>query len=304
MNDFRAAPNQLTFLRLCLVPFLVLAILDGHYRTATAVFVVAGVTDGLDGLLARLLHQRTVLGQYLDPVADKLLLSTLFLVLNHEGLISRRVTVLVFGRDLGILVVSAILYISIGMRDFRPSIYGKANTLAQIIALSMVLVGQFYAPGYIVSIPNRIAERDDGADRDFRISLCLAGGKKTQRDGKRRGSATLRIRARRDSVLLKLFLLAFDLHIAKLTGLENLAAFLAFDVLRVLVSRDNSHFRVRARRVHGVVFRRMEFGEIVSAIGRSGKAFSRPSARNRFTCRRGWPKGRRHCKPDTFGRIL
>lgn len=152
MNDFRAAPNQLTFLRLCLVPFLVLAILDGHYRTATAVFVVAGVTDGLDGLLARLLHQRTVLGQYLDPVADKLLLSTLFLVLNHEGLISRRVTVLVFGRDLGILVVSAILYISIGMRDFRPSIYGKANTLAQIIALSMVLVGQFYAPGYIVAI--------------------------------------------------------------------------------------------------------------------------------------------------------
>jgi cardiolipin synthase (CMP-forming) len=152
MNDFRAAPNQLTFLRLCLVPFLVLAILDGHYLTAATLFFVAGITDGLDGLLARLLHQRTVLGQYLDPVADKLLLSTAFLVLNHQGLISRRVTVLVFGRDLGILVVSAILYVSIGMRDFRPSIYGKANTLAQIIALSTVLVSQFYAPQFIVGV--------------------------------------------------------------------------------------------------------------------------------------------------------
>ena len=152
MNDFRAAPNQLTFLRLCMVPFLVLAILDGHYGTAAILFFVAGITDGLDGLLARLLHQRTVLGQYLDPVADKLLLSTVFLVLHHQGLISRRVTVLVFGRDLGILVVSAILYVSIGMRDFRPSIYGKANTLAQIIALATVLVSQFYAPDYILAI--------------------------------------------------------------------------------------------------------------------------------------------------------
>jgi cardiolipin synthase len=152
MKDLRAAPNQLTILRLCIVPFLVIAILDGHYRTAALLFFVAGITDGLDGLLARLLHQRTVLGQYLDPVADKLLLSTVFLVLNHEGFISRRVTVLVFGRDVGILVVSAILYASIGMRDFRPSIYGKANTLAQIIALASVLISQFFAPGYILAI--------------------------------------------------------------------------------------------------------------------------------------------------------
>ncbi len=152
MNDLRAAPNQLTILRLCIVPFLVIAILDGNFRTAALLFFVAGVTDGLDGFLARVLHQRTVLGQYLDPVADKLLLSTVFLVLNHGGFISRRVTVLVFGRDVGILVVSAILYASIGMRDFRPSIYGKANTLAQIIALASVLISQFFAPGYVLAI--------------------------------------------------------------------------------------------------------------------------------------------------------
>ncbi len=66
-----------------------------------------------------MLRQQTMLGQYLDPVADKLLLSTLFLVLTHVGLISWRVTVLVFGRDLGILVVSAILYMALGMRDFQ-----------------------------------------------------------------------------------------------------------------------------------------------------------------------------------------
>lgn len=152
MNQLRAAPNQLTLLRLCIIPFLVLAVLDGHYRIAFGLFVLAGITDGLDGLLARWLQQRTVLGQYLDPVADKLLLSTLFLVLHHEGLISRRVTVLVFGRDLGIVLVAAILYASVGMRDFKPSIFGKANTLAQIIALLAVLLSQFYGPASVLNV--------------------------------------------------------------------------------------------------------------------------------------------------------
>lgn len=152
MNAFRTTPNYLTFLRLGIIPFLVLAILDGHYRTAFVLFMIAGITDALDGLLARWLHQRTVLGQYLDPIADKMLLSTLFLVLHHEGYISRRVTVLVFGRDLGILVVAAVLYASMGVRDFRPSIWGKANTLAQIIALVTVLLSRFYAPQWLLFV--------------------------------------------------------------------------------------------------------------------------------------------------------
>ncbi|HVJ06963.1 MAG TPA: CDP-alcohol phosphatidyltransferase family protein [Acidisarcina sp.] len=152
LKDLRTAPNQLTLLRLCIVPFVVLAILDQRYRTAFALFVVAGITDGLDGLAARMLRQQTMLGQYLDPVADKLLLSTLFLVLTHVGLISWRVTVLVFGRDLGILVVSAILYVGVGMRDFSPSIYGKANTCAQILALVSVLLSLFYAPSWVLAL--------------------------------------------------------------------------------------------------------------------------------------------------------
>jgi len=152
IGQLRAAPNQLTLLRLCIIPFLVLSIFDHHYRTAFALFILAGITDGLDGLLARMLKQRTVLGQYLDPVADKLLLSTLFLVLHHEGLISLRVTVLVFGRDLGIIMVAAILYASVGMRDFRPSLFGKANTLAQITALLTVILSMFYAPPLVLLV--------------------------------------------------------------------------------------------------------------------------------------------------------
>lgn len=141
-KQLRAAPNQLTFLRLCLVPFLLLAILDGHYGVAFTLFVIAGISDGLDGLLARWLQQSTRLGQILDPVADKLLLSSLFLVLHHVGLVSRRVTLMVFARDIGILIVGAILFAAAGMRDFRPSWLGKANTFAQIVAVVAVMLAQ------------------------------------------------------------------------------------------------------------------------------------------------------------------
>ena len=105
LNPFRSAPNLLTLMRICLAPFLVAAILEGHYKLSFALFVAAGLTDALDGALARVLKQRSMLGQYLDPVADKLLLSTLFLVLLYKGLMPVTVTVLVFGRDVGILLV-------------------------------------------------------------------------------------------------------------------------------------------------------------------------------------------------------
>jgi len=146
LNQLRAAPNLLTFLRLCLVPFLVIAVLEGHYLTALCLFIVAGLSDGLDGPLARMLKQQTQIGEYLDPITDKLLLSTLFLVLMHEHLVPRRVTILVFSRDLGILIIASLLYISLGMRDFRPSIFGKASTCAQILALLTVLLCQVYGP--------------------------------------------------------------------------------------------------------------------------------------------------------------
>jgi len=150
MNDLRATPNLLTFLRLCIAPFLVLGVLDGHYPLAFGLFVLAGITDAMDGLLARVLNQQTMLGQYLDPVVDKLMLSTLFLVLHHEGLISLRVTVLVFARDLGILMVAATLYATTSIRNFKPTIFGKSNTVAQIVAVAAVILSQFFAPVWVV----------------------------------------------------------------------------------------------------------------------------------------------------------
>jgi cardiolipin synthase len=142
-NPLHAAPNLLTVLRICLAPFLVSAILEDRFALSFGLFVAAGLTDALDGSLARLMKQRTILGQYLDPVADKLLLSTLFLVLTHKDLIPAQVTVLVFGRDLGILVVAAILYAAVGRREFQPSVFGKLNTVAQVTAVAAVLLLQF-----------------------------------------------------------------------------------------------------------------------------------------------------------------
>jgi cardiolipin synthase len=113
---------------------------EGHYVSALALFVLAGLSDGLDGLLARTLKQQTLLGQYLDPIADKLLLSTMFLVLSILHKVPWKFTVLVFSRDVSILAASAVLFAIAGLRDFRPSIFGKANTFAQVAAVFFVLL--------------------------------------------------------------------------------------------------------------------------------------------------------------------
>ena len=140
LSELLTAPNQLTLLRMMFVPFVIIKLVEGHYSTALILFVLAGMSDGLDGLLARTLKQQTVLGQYLDPIADKLLLSTMFLVLSILHKIPWKFTVLVFSRDLTILLVSALLYAIAGLRDFRPSIFGKANTFAQVAAVFFVLL--------------------------------------------------------------------------------------------------------------------------------------------------------------------
>jgi cardiolipin synthase len=152
LNPLRNAPNLLTLARICLAPFLVSAILEDRYALSFYLFLAAGFSDALDGALARLLKQRTMLGQYLDPVADKLLLSTLFLVLMNKGLIPARVTVMVFGRDVGILVVAALLYAAAGRREFVPSIFGKANTFAQIAAVAAVLLHQLTAAQWVAEV--------------------------------------------------------------------------------------------------------------------------------------------------------
>ena len=148
-NPLSTAPNLLTIIRICLAPLLVAAILQNRFGVAFTLFVVAGLTDGLDGILARILKQRTTLGQYLDPIADKLLLSTLFVVLMYKSLIPTTVTVLVFGRDMAILIVAAVMYAVVGRRDFGPSIFGKANTLAQVTAVAVVLLHQLTSATWV-----------------------------------------------------------------------------------------------------------------------------------------------------------
>jgi cardiolipin synthase len=152
LSQFRAAPNLLTLLRLFIIPFLVIEILDGNFRAAFALFLLAGISDGLDGLLARWLSQRTTLGLYLDPIADKLLLSTLFLVLTHVGLMPRYVTVLVFSRDLGILLIATLLFATGTLRDFYPSLFGKLNTLCQIFGLTAVLCERIFPSAHITML--------------------------------------------------------------------------------------------------------------------------------------------------------
>jgi cardiolipin synthase len=134
------APNQLTLLRMIFVPFIVIELVEGRFFRALLLFVIAGFSDGLDGVLARKLQQQTLLGQYLDPIADKLLLSTLFLVLSILHRIPWKFTVLVFSRDISILAASAVLFAIAGLRNFRPSIFGKANTFSQIAAVFFVML--------------------------------------------------------------------------------------------------------------------------------------------------------------------
>jgi cardiolipin synthase len=145
ISELRTAPNQLTLLRLLFIPFIVITILDEHYRWALGLFLLAGFSDFLDGLLARALKQKTALGMLLDPIADKLLLSTLFLVLSLAHKIPWKVTVLVFSRDLCIVATCAVVWATTSLRDFPPSFYGKANTTAQILAVFFVLLDEMVA---------------------------------------------------------------------------------------------------------------------------------------------------------------
>ena len=142
LRQLLTAPNQLTLLRLIIIPFIIINIVDNNHRSALVLLVLAGLSDGLDGLLARSLHQQTRLGQYLDPIADKLLLSSLFLVLSILHDIPWKYTVLVFSRDLCIMVIAAVIYATTTIREFRPSIFGNINTGAQVATIFFVLLYQ------------------------------------------------------------------------------------------------------------------------------------------------------------------
>jgi cardiolipin synthase len=138
-------PNLLSVLRMALVPLFVVAVLDGRPGRALAVVAVAGVTDALDGFIARFWRQQSALGAYLDPAADKMLLVAAYVVLAipnlHDGLtVPAWISALVITRDIVIVVVALVLHLAAGVRRFPPSPVSKVNTAAQVIAVLLVLI--------------------------------------------------------------------------------------------------------------------------------------------------------------------
>jgi cardiolipin synthase len=129
--------NGLTAVRILLLPLFAWLLISGNPREAIVVFVVCGVSDGLDGLLARWLHQRTLIGAYLDPIADKLLMATAFIVLAIVHTIPTWLTVLVISRDIFILI-GCFLYLMLlddGSAEIYPTIVSKLNTFVQILTI-------------------------------------------------------------------------------------------------------------------------------------------------------------------------
>ena len=127
-------------LRLGFLPFFIISIHYRRYDIALAVLIIAALTDGLDGLLARSLNQKTALGAYLDPIADKLLLSSSFVVLALNRKISWWLAILVLSRDVLLLTSAAVILVVAGYRLFQPSIYGKLTTALQIMLVFAVVL--------------------------------------------------------------------------------------------------------------------------------------------------------------------
>jgi cardiolipin synthase len=142
--SFLTPANQLTLTRVLLVPVFVILVVYGYLGWALIVFMVAGLTDLFDGLLARTLSRRTTLGAWLDPMADKFLLVTTFevLTLPNLGLVNRLpicLTILIISRDVLIVVTVAIINLAVGRREFRPSIYGKIATATYIMTCVTIM---------------------------------------------------------------------------------------------------------------------------------------------------------------------
>ena len=125
-------PNGFTALRLVLVPFVIQAILQGRHVLALALFAAAAVTDVIDGAAARRFGAATRAGAYLDPLADKCLLSGVFLALAVTGAAPWWLVCVIFGRDIYILLGAALAMCLTSAREFRPSVWGKISTFVQV----------------------------------------------------------------------------------------------------------------------------------------------------------------------------
>jgi cardiolipin synthase (CMP-forming) len=142
-------PNQITLLRLGFLPVFLILISYEEYQWALLVLIVAGLSDAVDGLLARQLNQKSPLGAYLDPIADKLLLSSSFIILAFKHKLAWWLTIIVLSRDVMILIVAVVILLISGYRPFPPSIYGKLTTAFQILLVFAVVLSAAYSVAWL-----------------------------------------------------------------------------------------------------------------------------------------------------------
>jgi cardiolipin synthase len=137
-------PNFITMMRMAMVPFFVLAVWEHDFSLALWIFIIAGLTDAFDGYLARRMDMQSLIGAYLDPIADKMLITVAYIALTiplgQEVVIPLWLTILALFRDFVIMLVAGVLYIVEGLREFPPSPLGKATTFSQVVTIAIVLL--------------------------------------------------------------------------------------------------------------------------------------------------------------------
>ena len=152
-------PNLLTFLRMALIPVFASLLFYGYSGWALIVFIAAGLSDGIDGFVARRFNQESELGTIIDPIADKLLMTVAFVILTMPNVLQPTkhlpvpfwVTAAVIGRDVLIITVAGAINIMTGFRGFKPSWLGKLSTTVQVFAVGLILLAavfgfSFYLP--------------------------------------------------------------------------------------------------------------------------------------------------------------
>jgi len=147
-------PNFITLVRMAIVPFFVIAVSEQDFRLALWTFVIAGATDSLDGYLARRLKASSLIGAYLDPIADKILLTAAYIALTipqgQDVVIPLWLAILALFRDFLIMLVALVLYLVEGISRFPPSILGKLTTFMHVATVSVVLLANLFPlPGWI-----------------------------------------------------------------------------------------------------------------------------------------------------------
>ncbi|OGP20737.1 MAG: hypothetical protein A2Z26_06720 [Deltaproteobacteria bacterium RBG_16_66_15] len=161
--------NGLTAARVLLVPFFAFLLISGRGKAALLVFAICGATDALDGVLARWLRQRTLVGTLLDPIADKLLMATAFIVLAYVHIVPLRLAVMVISRDIFILVGSMLYLLLLDTSDIRPTALSKINTVVQVATVIYFLaVAAFPAEARAVG-----AGRGSGPDKGIALMCAV-----------------------------------------------------------------------------------------------------------------------------------